>query len=109
MRILMLLDDVAELEGDVEFEDARGLVLASPRRDIRLVAPYLDTSRVQIEIITLSGGEHTLGVHARFDVPAIRALIHLLRERDIELIHAMGPQSMLYAASVGRVVGIPVI
>src|SRR5947209_2139686 len=109
MRILMLLDDGADLEGDVQFEDARGLVLASARRDVAMVAPYLDTTRLQTEMIALHGGEHTLGAHARFDVPAARALLHLLREHDIELIHAMGPLSMLYAAVAGRLVGIPAI
>ncbi len=109
MRILMLLDDAADLEGDVQFEDARGFVLASARRDVQMLAPYLDRTRVQPEVLTLRGGEHTLGAQAHFDLPAGRALIHLLRAHDIELIHAMGPQSMMYAANASHFVGIPTI
>jgi glycosyltransferase involved in cell wall biosynthesis len=107
MRILMLLDDVADLEGEVHYQDSRGHMQASARRDIQMLGPYLDKTRVQPEICTLRGGEHTLGARARLDVPAWRALLHLLRERDIELIHALGPYSTIYAALAGRVKGIP--
>jgi hypothetical protein len=109
MRILMLVDDAADLEGDVEVQDAKGHVRASARRDIQRLGPYLDKSRVQPEICTLRGGEYTLGARARLDLPAWRALLHLLRERDIELIHALGPYATVYAALAGRLKGIPTV
>jgi glycosyltransferase involved in cell wall biosynthesis len=106
----MLLDDAADLQGSTMLADADGFVAASARRDIAVLVPRYDPNRVQIEIGALRGDlPNTLNTPRRFDPMAARRLLRLVRQRDIELIHATGYESALYVAIVGWLTDIPAI
>jgi len=106
----MLLDDAADLQGPTTLADADGFVDASARRDIAVLVPRYDPSRVQIEIGALRGDlPNTLNTPRRFDPMAARRLLRLARQLDIELIHAMGHESALYTAIIGWLADIPAI
>jgi glycosyltransferase involved in cell wall biosynthesis len=109
MRILLLLDDTAELDGEVRLADDEGFVLASARRDLVRLVPLLDRSRIQPTVIALRGGENALNAQHRLDFAALRRLRRLLWEQDIELIHALGKRAVVYAALAGRWQGIPTL
>lgn len=109
MRVLLLLDDGADLDGEVRLADEDGFVLASARRDVVRLVPLLDRTRIQPIIYTLRGGENTIGARRQLDFAAWRRLLDLLRVRDIELIHAMGKNAIVYAALAGRWRGIPTL
>jgi glycosyltransferase involved in cell wall biosynthesis len=109
MRVLLLLDDSAELEGEVRLADDEGFVLASARRDLARLVPLLDRSRIQPTVVALRGGENSLDAQHRLDFVALRRLRKLLREQDIELIHALGKRAIVYAALAGRWRGIPTL
>ncbi|MCC7445913.1 MAG: glycosyltransferase family 4 protein [Anaerolineae bacterium] len=110
MRILMLLDDAADLQGPTALADEDGFLHASARRDIAVLVPRYDPSRVQVEIAALRGDlPYTLHTPRRFDPAAVRRLLRLARQLDIELIHATGHESALYSAIAGLVADIPAI
>jgi glycosyltransferase involved in cell wall biosynthesis len=109
MRVLILLDSSADLEGDWHIQTGEGLMQASARRDVATVVPRLDRSRVQLEICTLRGGGQSINTRSWRDFAALRRLIRFVRERDIELIHALGPRALVYTMLVGRLTGIPTI
>jgi glycosyltransferase involved in cell wall biosynthesis len=107
MRVLVLLDSGADLEGDWRVQSGDGLMQASARRDVATVIPRLDRSRVQPETYTLRGGRQSINARSWLDLPALRRLARLVRERDIELIHALGPRALVYTMLVGRLTGVP--
>jgi glycosyltransferase involved in cell wall biosynthesis len=109
MRSLLLLDDDADLDGEVRLADVEGFALASARRDVTRLVPRLDRSRVQPVIYTLRGGENTLDMRGWLDLSAWRRLFDLLRQQDIELIHALGKRAVVYAALAGRWRGLPTL
>ena len=109
MRVLILLDSSTDLEGDWRIQTADGLMQASARRDVATLIPRLDRSRVQLEICTLRGGGQSINARNWRDVAALRRLTWLVRERDIELIHALGPRALVYTMLAGRLTGIPTI
>jgi glycosyltransferase involved in cell wall biosynthesis len=109
MRVLILLDSSADLEGEWPIQNGDGLMQASARRDVATVVPRLDRSRVQPEIYTLCGGGQSINARSWLDLSALRRLTRLVHERDIELIHALGPRALVYTMLVGRLTGIPTV
>jgi glycosyltransferase involved in cell wall biosynthesis len=110
MRILILVDDAADLEGPIQYVDDEGWVKASPRRDVQKFVPRLDPNRVQPIVYTIRGsGEQSLNARRWLDLSAARRLRQVIREQDIELIHAMGQVALLYTAIIGRLAGIPTL
>jgi glycosyltransferase involved in cell wall biosynthesis len=109
MRILMLLDDAVDVEGEVQLADEEGFVVASVRRDLVRLLPRLNRSRVQPIVYTLRGGEKTLDARRWLDPVALRRLLDIVRQQDVELIHALGRRALVYAALVGRVRGLPTL
>ena len=109
MRILVLLDDVADLDGPVQVEDERGFVKASARRDVQVLIPRLDPGRVQPEIYALPDGAQTLSARGWLNWSLWRQLVRLLRDHDIELIHALGMRATMYTVLAARYAGLPTI
>ncbi len=109
MKIFMLLDRATELDIEGQAEQILPLEEPSYRRDLALVVPHLDRSRLQVQLCALFGKREdgrTLNARSAFDVVAWRRLAALLRHEDIELIHAYGPVSAFFAAIAGRMAGI---
>ena len=110
MRILILVDNAADLEGPIRYVDDDGWVNSSPRRDVEKFVPRLDPNRVQAVVYTIRGdGEQSLNARHWWDLRALRRLRRVIRELDIELIHAMGPVALIYAAIFGRLAGVPTL
>jgi glycosyltransferase involved in cell wall biosynthesis len=106
MRILVLLDDLTDpkikqpVEGDVS------LAPPSARRDLSQLLTRFDPRRVQVQTCLLRGTGSDempgLAARSRYDVAAWRRLATLIREQDIELIHAFGSGAALVASIAGR-------
>src|SRR5260221_2950419 len=109
MRILVLVDDAADLEFLGHPEKIRPLDPPGARRDLALILPHLDTGGVQLQLRALSGGPSSLNARLYFDPQALRRLIHIIRQQDIELIHALTPRTALYTAVAGRITGLPTL
>src|SRR5260221_4361912 len=109
MRILVLVDDAADLEFLGHPEKIKPLDLPGVQRDLALILPQLDSRRVQLQMLALYGGPSSLNAHMYFDPQAVRRLIHIVRQLDIELIHALTPRTALYAALAGRIAGLPTL
>jgi glycosyltransferase involved in cell wall biosynthesis len=109
MRIMMLFDRATDLDLEGQAEQIGPLEEPSYRRDVALVIPRLDSSRLQIQLYAVQGKRddgRSLNAHSAFDVGAWRRLAALLRDEDIELIHGFGPLSAFYAAIAGQMAGI---
>lgn len=103
MQILLLAD---KLETETPFGTAR--------ESLTRLATGFDASRLHIVTAafrapTGGGVEISLAARRQADPSAIRALRRLCRELDIELIHALEPGAGIAAATVGRLLEIPVI
>src|SRR5260221_1042743 len=108
MRILVLVDNADDLGVYGHPELLPPLEAPGVRRDLATYLSTLDPNRVQPQILAVQGlSENSLKVTSRFDWPALRRLTALIHDRDIELIHALGPKAMLYAALAGRMTGLP--
>ena len=106
MHVLILVEDSQDLEVYGHPEQIRPLDDASPRRDLALLMPEIDPARVQLKIYSV---QKDLNAGRRIDTKALRTLVRLLRDEDIELVHAMGGRPAFYAALAGRLAGIPTL
>src|SRR5689334_22495043 len=110
MRILILVDNADDLRYYGHPELLSPLEAPGVRRDLATYLSTLDANRVQPQFAAVEGaGENSLNASGRIDWSALRRLIALLHEQDIELIHALGPKAMIYTALAGRRTGLPTI
>jgi glycosyltransferase involved in cell wall biosynthesis len=110
MRILVLVDDSSDLEFRNRPDLIPTLMEANPRRDLAYVLPALDAQRVQLHLLAIAGDDSTaLSKNGRLTRTNIRRLQQIVQSEDIELIHALGPQSMLLTALVGRMTEKPTL
>src|SRR5258708_35346303 len=106
MRILVLVDDAADLEFLGHPEKIKPLDPPGAQRDLALILPQLDSRRVQLQMLALYGGPSSLNARMFIDPQAVRRLIQFVRQQDIELIHALTPRAALYAPVTGRIAGL---
>lgn len=52
---------------------------------------------------------HDVGMRHKFDLKAVRNLVQIAREREIDLLHAHTPRSAMIAARAARRLGIPFV
>ncbi len=109
MRILVLLDDITDPKISQPPEHLDPLAPPNAQRDLTLVLPRLDPGRVQLVYCALrgpaSGDRLSLNARRQIDIAAWRRLARLIREQDIELVHAFGPAAIMAAAAASRMTG----
>lgn len=102
MKILVLLDNNADLDF-LDHPERIGLLdEPSVRRDMARLFPHLDRARVQCEF-------KPLNVRMGFDPRLVRQLSDYVKAQDIELVHALTPRTMIYAALVRGLTNVPTL
>lgn len=110
MRVLLLLDNLTLPEARVDLE----MLLAElPRQRLQPYVCFLraPASALKEVLPGISEAEPVtaLGAERRLSFPAARRLLRLVREQDIELVHALEPGAILYASLMRRLADIPTL
>lgn len=87
MRVMILLDDLRNAEAC---------------NDLQRVIPYLNTERLQLQLYAQKGEGQFGDLTVQPAPKTILGLVKLLRDQDIELIHALEPGVILRAGIAGR-------
>src|SRR5260221_6862389 len=109
MKILLLTDNSEDLDVEGHPEQINLLEEPGPRRDIALLLPKLNPARVEVQLWAVYGSRNdgrSLNARSGIDPAVWRRLTRLLKDNEIELIHALGPSASFYAAIAGRAAGI---
>ncbi len=109
MKILLLTDNSEDLDVEGHPEQINLLEEPGPRRDIALLLPKLNPARVEVQLWAVYGSRNdgrSLNARSGIDPAVWRRLTRLLKDNEIELIHALGPTASFYAAIAGRAAGI---
>ncbi|HLY28593.1 MAG TPA: glycosyltransferase [Aggregatilineales bacterium] len=108
----MLTDFASDLDVEGHPEGIATLEEPGPRRDIALLLPRLEATRIQVTLMAVNGARkdgRSLQAKAALEPSAWRRLAHLLRENDFELVHALGPLAAFYGAIAGRMAHVPTL
>src|SRR5258707_5276583 len=109
MKILLLTDNSEDLDVEGHPEQINLLEEPGPRRDIALLVPNPNPTRCEVQLWAVYGSRNdgrSLNARGGIDPAVWRRLTRVLKDNEIELIHALGPTASFYAAIAGRAAGI---